>query len=231
EKYDETRQYGVMQRSLSAIKGQGAVVFPPGEDLASGGPQLITNADGGGVMDDEAREMVAQIVFTEHTAQTPVGVNSPNGGGPVTVRLGNAITFTRPLGQGNNRGNINVSTNRTRSVGAASRKRVVPSTPSVGAPQSLLPPIPDAPILDPGSNSVAPADSGPVFDPTVVLQNGSFDSGSDHWETEGPGIVNIIADPDNLSDMVAELVSSSPVSLFQQFETPDAPFAIVFDYQ
>ncbi len=63
-------------------------------------------------------------------------------------------------------------------------------------------------------------------------QNGGFTDASalEYWDKTGPGYFQLVENPYQDDDMVAELTTGSPVTISQLLDTPEDPFPIAFDY-
>ena len=85
--------------------------------------------------------------------------------------------------------------------------------------QQKRPPISPQTLLVPTGNQHPKGLPGSLF-------NGGFDSGLSGWTIRGLGTAAVIDNPTDLQNHVLELVSGSPVSIEQEFESLGEPFEI-----
>ncbi len=69
-------------------------------------------------------------------------------------------------------------------------------------------------------------------DDNASIRSGDFRDVStlDFWQVYGPGSFQVVDNPYQEGDKVAELTTGSPVQISQLLDTPQDPFSIAFDY-
>lgn len=186
------------ENSLSVKPGETAMVFPDTDPRAAGGPVLIGQGDF--VLNNETREMISQIVFSETVNKTQLAATGKQT--PAVTVNGNAVSLSGIAGQINPP--ISVRPVRQPQAGQYISPQPLLAYSAVPVP-SVLP----VPRGLPGS-----------------LFNGGFDSGLSGWTVRGQGSASVITDPTDSQNRVLELVSGSPVSIEQEFDSMGEPFEI-----
>ena len=188
-------------KSVQAEVGSVAIVYPPNQLEAEDGPLLIQKNQH--VLDPDAREMVAQIVFSQDASKTQLTVND-TGNNP-------KVSF--------NNGNIGVTAQKAAPVTIRPVK-TPPRIPGIPDNNSVAP-------LDPLIDARNTASSQSSAN---LIANGGFENGFNGWTVTGAGMAKVIEDPDNPANHVAELTSGSTVMIEQSFQPNGQPFEISFDY-
>lgn len=186
------------QIAKSIKPGETGVVFPPGDHRAGGGPVLLDGRDFG--LNDETREMISQIVFSESNAQTQIAATGKQG---ASVTLNGQGLQLNPLSGQNN--------------------------PSVGVKAAGPPKLAQLPRVNTVSQHQLMPSAAPAAAPLpCILFIGGFDDCSSGLTFNGRGNAAIVTDPDDPLNKVLKLTTGSPVEIEQSFLSPGSPFSLTF---
>lgn len=185
------------QATISIKPGETAVVYPPDDHRAGGGPILLEKSNF--ALNDETREMISQIVFSESNAQTQIAATGKQA---ASVLLNGQGFQVNPLAGQNNP-----------SVGVKPVGAKPPQAPRQNNPQqhTLLP---NSPFFQP-----------PL---PCILFIGGFDDCSSGLTFNGRGKAAVITDPFDPLNKVLQMTTGSPVEIEQSFEPPGGPFTVSF---
>lgn len=70
-----------------------------------------------------------------------------------------------------------------------------------------------------------------VWNPNFEIAGSSFADGLGPWSPAGPGVVEVIIDPDDAMNRFAQMTAGSPISISQTIDTPEDPFYIMVGYE
>lgn len=82
-----------------------------------------------------------------------------------------------------------------------------------------------------GSKGKEPYLAFEVWNPNFKIGDSSFADGLGSWSPSGPGVVEVIIDPDDEMNRFAQMTAGSPISISQTIDTPEDPFYIMVGYE
>jgi len=82
-----------------------------------------------------------------------------------------------------------------------------------------------------GSKGKEPYLAFEIWNPNFEISSFDMTAGLGPWSPSGPGVAEVISDPNDPMNSLAQMTAGSPISISQAIDTPEDPFYIMVGYE